>query len=80
MFVKPAAGRTVRDPVKGTFLPEEGAEVAESMFWNRRIRDGDVITVDTSAPAAKSPASAKGADSAATNDKSVASTDTGSAS
>lgn len=36
MFVKPAAGRTVRDPVKGTFLPEEGAEVAESMFWNRR--------------------------------------------
>lgn len=80
MFVKPAAGCTVRDPVKGTFLPEEGAEVAESMFWNRRLRDGDVITVDTSAPAAKSPAAAKGTDATVTTDKSAASTDTGSAS
>mgnify|MGYP004709137245 CR=1 FL=1 len=80
MFVKPVAGRTVRDPVKGTFLPKEGAEVAESMFWNRRLRDGDVITVDTSAPAAKSSTAAKGTDTLATNDKSAASTDTGSAS
>lgn len=72
MFVKPAAGRTVRDPVKGTFLPSEGAEVAESTFWNRRLRDGDVLTVDTSVPAAKSTAAAKNTDAAAT--------DTGSAS
>ncbi|PBI78630.1 hypothetical protein A8A01_08905 [Ewingella americana] len=80
MFVKPEAGRTVRDPVKGTFLPVEGAEVAESMFWNRRLRDGDVITIDTSAPASKSPASVKGADATTNTDKSAASTDTGSAS
>lgn len=80
MFVKPAAGRTVRDPVKGTFLPEEGTEVAESMFWTRRLRDGDVIAVDTSAPAVKSSAAAKGADTPTTADKSAASTDTGSAS
>ncbi|MFW5402856.1 DUF2635 domain-containing protein, partial [Yersinia sp. 1252 StPb PI] len=25
MIVKPVAGRTVRDPVKGTFLPESGS-------------------------------------------------------
>ncbi|QII37511.1 DUF2635 domain-containing protein [Rouxiella badensis] len=80
MFVKPMAGRTVRDPVKGTFLPEEGAEVAESTFWNRRLRDGDVVTVDTAGLAAKSSTAAKGADATATTDKSAASTDIGSAS
>jgi hypothetical protein len=80
MFVKPVAGRTVRDPVKGTFLPLEGAEVAESTFWNRRLRDGDVITVDTSTPVAKSTAVAKNTDASVITDKSAASTDTGSAS
>lgn len=78
MFVKPVVGRAVRDPVKGTFLPEEGAEVAESMFWNRRLRDGDVITVDTTSPATKSTAAAKNTD--AITDKSAASPDTGSTS
>ncbi|WP_129991833.1 DUF2635 domain-containing protein [Rahnella sp. CFA14(1/10)] len=62
MFVKPVAGRTVRDPVKGTFLPEEGAEVAKSTFWDRRLRDGDVITVDASSAAAKLTTAVKSTD------------------
>ncbi|MCC3740219.1 DUF2635 domain-containing protein [Rouxiella badensis] len=78
MFVKPVAGRTVRDPVKGTFLPEEGAEVAKSTFWDRRLRDGDVITIDVSAAAAKSTTAVKSTDAVA--EKAAASTDAGSAS
>ncbi|MDB6374467.1 DUF2635 domain-containing protein [Photorhabdus bodei] len=42
MFVKPVVGRRVRDPVKGTFLPEGCTEVQDSLFWHRRVRDGDV--------------------------------------
>lgn len=78
MFVKPVAGRTVRDPVKGTFLPEEGAEVAKSTFWDRRLRDGDVITIDVSAAAAKSTTAVKSTDAVA--EKAATSTDSGSAS
>lgn len=43
MHVKPVAGRAVRDPVKGTFLPESGAEVPDNSFWCRRLNDGDVV-------------------------------------
>ncbi|HFV9182098.1 TPA: DUF2635 domain-containing protein, partial [Yersinia enterocolitica] len=32
-----------RDPVKGTFLPESGAEVPDNSFWRRRLNDGDVV-------------------------------------
>ncbi|CNI59572.1 putative bacteriophage protein [Yersinia pekkanenii] len=43
MIVKPVAGRSVRDPVKGTFLPESGTEVPDNSFWRRRLNDGDVV-------------------------------------
>lgn len=48
MKLKPAAGRAVRDPAKGTLLPAEGAEVDLDAFWRRRLRDGDVemVTLD----------------------------------
>lgn len=47
MFVKPTAGRAVRDPVKGTLLPEDWTEVPDSdLFWHRRLRDGDVVQRD----------------------------------
>lgn len=46
MFVKPKDGLSVRDPVKGVALPVEGAEVPDSIFWRRRLRDGDVSTVE----------------------------------
>lgn len=47
MFVKPVPGRMVRCPVKGTFLPENGAEVPDdAYFWRNRLRDGDVEKVE----------------------------------
>ncbi|WP_414712839.1 DUF2635 domain-containing protein [Serratia marcescens] len=46
MFVKPREGCEVRDPFKRTLLPKEGAEVSDSdPFWQRRVRDQDVILV-----------------------------------
>ncbi|MBK0004378.1 DUF2635 domain-containing protein [Erwinia sp. S38] len=49
MFVKPTPGRAVRDPVKGTFLPESGEQVPDNIFWGRRLKDGDVETFDPNA-------------------------------
>lgn len=46
MFVKPVPGRIVRDPVKGTFLPESGEQVPDNIFWGRRLKDGDVQKFD----------------------------------
>ncbi|MGL4859524.1 MAG: DUF2635 domain-containing protein [Enterobacteriaceae bacterium] len=51
MFLKPAPGCAVRDPVKGSLLPESGAEVPDSYFWRRRLQDGDVV--EATAEAAK---------------------------
>lgn len=45
MFVKPAEGRSVPDPNRGDILPEEGREVAETQYWQRRIIDRDVVAV-----------------------------------
>ncbi|AHE72792.1 hypothetical protein M942_08635 [Enterobacter ludwigii] len=53
MFVKPAPGRMIRHPDKGTFLPENGAEVPDNaIFWRNRLRDGDVIRAGKSKPSA----------------------------
>lgn len=49
MFVKPVSGRIVRDPVKGTFLPESGEQVPDNIFWGRRLKDGDVKKFDPNA-------------------------------
>ncbi len=43
MFVKPAKGVTVRDPISKLHIPESGAEVPESSYWVRRLRSGDVV-------------------------------------
>jgi hypothetical protein len=54
MFVKPAPGRTVRDPHSMALLPADGREVNDSdPFWLRRVRDGDV-TIEGQARAAAS--------------------------
>lgn len=45
MFVIPAPGVMVRDPDTKRHLPAEGAEVPETGYWLRRVRDGDVILV-----------------------------------
>ena len=54
MFVKPASGFTVRDPVHKRALPETGATVPDTAYWSRRLRDGDVVEADP--PAAPAPA------------------------
>ena len=46
MFVKPAEGLTVREPVSRRILPVEGQEVPENGFWMRRLRDGDVVEAE----------------------------------
>jgi len=52
MFVKPAvSARTgavlkVRHPRTKALIPETGAEVPETFFWLRRLRDGDVVRAD----------------------------------
>jgi hypothetical protein len=44
MYVKTAPGIKIRDPDLMDFIPEEGREVPNTDFWNRRLRDGDVIS------------------------------------
>ena len=51
MKVKLAEGRRLRDPItKAHLRPDEVREVSLSMFWRRRLRDGDVVAVDDERP------------------------------
>ncbi|MCW5666479.1 MAG: DUF2635 domain-containing protein [Piscinibacter sp.] len=43
MHVKPADGLTVLDPETRQPLPAEGATVANTTYWARRLRDQDVV-------------------------------------
>jgi uncharacterized protein DUF2635 len=68
MFVKPAPGVLVRDPVtkqllsaapvegvRTTVVPKEGMEVGDhDFFWLRRIRDRDAVKVTADAAASTS--------------------------
>lgn len=51
MHVKPAPGLSIRDPDLMDLLPEEGREVPDSTYWIRRLRDGDVVSVQAKASA-----------------------------
>jgi len=47
--IKLTPGRAVRDPDNGMLLPEDAAvEVPDSIFWRRRLRDGDITRVQQS--------------------------------
>ncbi len=86
MFVKPAPGVLLRDPVtkqllsaapvegvKSTVVPDEGMQVGDfDLYWVRRVRDGDAVQV-TPAPAAK--ASAVVANTASASNNAAATTD-----
>lgn len=50
MFVKPAPGLTIRDPDLFDFLPAAGRDVPETDYWNRRLRDGDVVAAEAPTP------------------------------
>jgi hypothetical protein len=60
MLIKPAPGKSVRDPVTRLVIPEDGLEIVgaeHDLYWVRRLADGDVVeakpTTATKAPAAK---------------------------
>lgn len=50
IYIKPAPGMIVRGPVSFKVLPEEGALVKPSTYWNRRLKDGSVVLVTPEAP------------------------------
>lgn len=53
MFIKPAVpGSLVRDPVSMLPLSDGGEWKPESPFWLRRLRDGDVVSIEPEKPVA----------------------------
>jgi len=54
MFVKPAPGLQVRDPVTKFPLPPEGREVQPTSYWLRRVASGDVELTEPAAPVSQS--------------------------
>lgn len=42
IYVTPNRGLQVHNPATGKPLPQEGAEVVDSVWWHRRIRHGEV--------------------------------------
>lgn len=67
MKLKPTVGRAVRDPVKGTLLPEDGAIVQINAFWRNRLRDGDVVEVTEATQPQTSKATSAAASTATAN-------------
>lgn len=54
MFVKPSSpGLVVRDPVTMERLPDNGRDVPNNSYWQRRIIDGDVVLVTATPKAEK---------------------------
>lgn len=53
MYVIPAEGLKVPDPVLRDHLPAQGREVPRDAYWMRRLTDGDVIETLPPAQAAK---------------------------
>lgn len=56
MFVKAAPGLVIRDPDLLDLLPPEGRDVPDTPYWQRRVRDLDVVLATPETPA--EPASA----------------------
>lgn len=51
IFVIPKDGKRVIDNMTRRPLPESGIEVQDNPYWQRRLRDGDIVLADV--PAAK---------------------------
>lgn len=54
MHVIPKDGRSVPDPVRGDFLPAEGRNVDENIYWHRRLASEEV-TVKAAEPEETAP-------------------------
>jgi hypothetical protein len=47
IYLQPVAGRASPDPDNGnTLLPEAGAWVMHTAYWQRRLADGDVTEAE----------------------------------
>lgn len=55
MFVKPAEGVKVRDPVTLHHIPADGTEVPADTYWLRRVAAGDVVVADPKSKPAAAP-------------------------
>ncbi|MBN8486373.1 MAG: DUF2635 domain-containing protein [Burkholderiales bacterium] len=44
VWVVPAEGLTVLNPLDMSVVPPEGAEVSNSVYWRRRLADGDIAS------------------------------------
>lgn len=60
MHLQPKPGRSVPDPVRGDLLPAAGRNVELSVYWLRRIADGDVEAVSAAASAVSADAKNEG--------------------
>lgn len=46
LYLKPVAGRVCPDPDKGgALLPDKGADVPHTVYWQRRVQVGDAVLV-----------------------------------
>lgn len=43
IFIKPAEGRQVRDPITKEPLAAEGDSKPRNSYWLRRVKEGDVV-------------------------------------
>lgn len=47
LYLKPVAGRVCPDPDKGgALLPDKGADVPHTVYWQRRIIAGDAVQAE----------------------------------
>lgn len=53
IFIRPAPGLKVRDPVTKQHLREDGEEKPRSTYWLRRLAKGEVIEGKHAAPQSK---------------------------
>lgn len=54
IYVCPADGIKIRDPVSKSYVPPEGMYVEPSQYWQRRVNDGDV-TIHKTKPVPPAP-------------------------
>lgn len=45
--VRPAEGLQIRHPLTMAILPKDGMIVEQDSYWVRRLKDGDVVLVET---------------------------------
>ena len=61
MKVKPAEGLKVRDPVTKQFIEDDHEIDPSDLYWNRRLRDGDVVECGAAPTADSGEKASKGA-------------------